>query len=80
MSENKDSSKWKKYAETYDPIKIGSIDGTDTYPHDNGIVRAINANYKPNERVVGDPKRTIFIGRLHLRTDEVKIQLKCLLY
>lgn len=27
MSEKKDSTKWTKYAETYDPIKIGSIDG-----------------------------------------------------
>lgn len=47
--------------------------GTDTYPHDNGIVRALKSNYKPNDRVVGDPKHTIFIGRLHLKTDEVKV-------
>lgn len=46
--------------------------GTDTTPHDNGLIRAINSNYKPNERVVGNPKYTIFIGRLHLKTDEVK--------
>lgn len=71
MGEKTESSKWSRYADTYDPIKIGSIDGTDTYPHDNGIVRAINTHYKPNDRVVGEPKRTIFIGRLHLRTDEV---------
>lgn len=41
------------------------------YPHDNGIVRAINSTYTINERVVGDPKHTIFIGRLHMKTDEV---------
>lgn len=45
--------------------------GTDTEPHDNGIIRAINSHYKPNERAVGEPRRTIFIGRLHLRTNEV---------
>ncbi|XP_055311525.1 U11/U12 small nuclear ribonucleoprotein 35 kDa protein-like [Sitodiplosis mosellana] len=72
----KDSIKWTKYAETYDPIRVGSIDGTDTYPHDNGIVRAIKSHYKPNERVVGNPKHTIFIGRLHLRTDEATIRHK----
>ncbi|XP_031640626.1 U11/U12 small nuclear ribonucleoprotein 35 kDa protein-like [Contarinia nasturtii] len=72
----KDGIKWKKYAEIYDPIRIGSIDGTDTDPHDNGIVRAINSHYKPNERVVGNPKHTIFIGRLHLRTDEKTIRRK----
>lgn len=27
MSEKRDARKWLKYAEKYDPIKIGSIDG-----------------------------------------------------
>lgn len=27
MSEKRDTHKWSKYAEKYDPIKIGSIDG-----------------------------------------------------
>jgi len=27
----------------YDPLMAGSIDGTDTVPHDGGIVRAISA-------------------------------------
>lgn len=45
--------------------------GTDTCPHDNGIVRALNSNYRPNERVVGNAKHTIFVGRLNLKTDEV---------
>lgn len=48
--------------------------GTDSSAHDNGLIRAINSNYKPNERVVGIPKYTIFVGRLHLKTDEVKWQ------
>ena len=28
----------------YDPLRAGSIDGTDTTPHDHAIVRAMNAN------------------------------------
>lgn len=27
MSDTKNSVKWSKYAEVYDPIRIGSIDG-----------------------------------------------------
>ena len=27
----------------YDPLRAGSIDGTDTTPHDRGIVRAMTA-------------------------------------
>lgn len=49
-----------------------NFSGTDSSAHDNGLIRAINSNYKPNERVVGNPKYTIFIGRLHLKTDEVQ--------
>lgn len=30
--------------ETYSPIEAGSIDGTDSTPHDHGLVRAMNAN------------------------------------
>ena len=34
------------YAKIYDPIKVGSIDGTDTEPHDAAVVRALNAECK----------------------------------
>lgn len=27
MSDKRDTAKWSKYAENYDPIKVGSIDG-----------------------------------------------------
>lgn len=27
MSEKRETTKWSKYAEKYDPIKVGSIDG-----------------------------------------------------
>ncbi|CAD7088488.1 unnamed protein product [Hermetia illucens] len=61
---------WSKYAREYDPIKCGSIDGTDTVPHDRGVIRALNSTYRPNEKVTGNPERTIFIGRLHIKTNE----------
>ncbi|KAI5637369.1 RNA recognition motif domain-containing protein [Phthorimaea operculella] len=61
---------FKKYATEYDPIKIGSIDGTDTEPHDRAIVRAIYSEYTPNKQVKGDPHRSLFIGRLNPRTTQ----------
>ncbi|GFR08624.1 hypothetical protein TNCT_317731 [Trichonephila clavata] len=64
------SFKWEPVPRTYDPLKAGSIDGTDMIPHDHGIVRAMQAEYKPNNLVVGDPKATIFVGRLNPITEE----------
>ncbi|XP_076443819.1 U11/U12 small nuclear ribonucleoprotein 35 kDa protein-like [Babylonia areolata] len=54
----------------YDPLLAGSIDGTDEYPHDRAIARALSAKYKPNKRVKGDPKLTLFVARLSPKTDE----------
>ncbi|XP_065917039.1 U11/U12 small nuclear ribonucleoprotein 35 kDa protein-like isoform X2 [Dysidea avara] len=54
----------------YDPLMAGSIDGTDTVPHDGGIVRAISAKYKPNKQVTGRPEATIFIAKLNHITNE----------
>ena len=34
----------------YDPLRAGSIDGTDTTPHDHGIVRALSANCEQHTR------------------------------
>lgn len=61
---------WTPVPKVYDPLKAGSIDGTDDIPHDKGIVRAMNAKYKPNKDVVGVPEHTIFVGRLSPNTDE----------
>lgn len=35
------SVKWEPIARSYNPLKAGSIDGTDTIPHDHGVVRAM---------------------------------------
>ncbi|KAE8697682.1 U11/U12 small nuclear ribonucleoprotein 35 kDa protein [Hibiscus syriacus] len=64
------------YAESYHPIQAGSIDGTDVLPHDNAVLRAHlcsnAALYDPlgDLKIIGDPYRTIFVGRLsHLTTE-----------
>jgi U11/U12 small nuclear ribonucleoprotein SNRNP35 len=54
----------------YDPLMTGSIDGTDTRPHDRAVTRAYQASYKPCLQISGDPEKTIFIGRLHMNTAE----------
>lgn len=53
-----------------------NFQGTDTEPHDRGIIRAINSTYKPNVRVVGEARHTVFVGRLHDKTDEEKLRHK----
>ncbi|EAT47792.1 AAEL001131-PA [Aedes aegypti] len=71
LSSSSSSKPWTKFArDVYDPIKVGSIDGTDEFPHDRALVRAMNSSYKPNRKVVGDPLCTIFVGRLAPSVDE----------
>ncbi|XP_065217153.1 U11/U12 small nuclear ribonucleoprotein 35 kDa protein-like [Planococcus citri] len=71
MAENPPKVKfWYPRAVIYDPLKAGSIDGTDTEPHDKAVVRALNAEYKPNYKVKGVPENTIFISRLNRKTSE----------
>ena len=42
--------------EEYDPLRAGSIDGTDSVPHDRGIVRAMNSTCESSE-----PKAATYI-------------------
>ncbi|CAG9133688.1 unnamed protein product [Plutella xylostella] len=65
---------WRKYAIDYDPIKIGSIDGTDTEPHDRALIRAINSEYQPNKLVKGNPRHTLFAARFNPRTTQDTIK------
>ncbi|KAG6546750.1 hypothetical protein Mapa_011939 [Marchantia paleacea] len=64
------------YATSYHPIQAGSIDGTDTAAHDNAIYRALLASstglYDPtgDQKAVGDPHCTLFVGRLARHTTE----------
>ncbi|KAB0804219.1 hypothetical protein PPYR_01189 [Photinus pyralis] len=73
-SSSKTAEQWSKYAKYYDPIKIGSIDGTDTEPHDKGVIRAINSDYAPNRHVKGLPECTIFVSRLSPKTTKDTIK------
>lgn len=69
-----DRAAWAPLSAVYDPLQVGSIDGTDVEPHDQGVVRAMNAKYHPNKNVKGDPKRMIFLGRLNAQTTEQTIR------
>lgn len=66
-------SDWSPIAKVYDPLKAGSIDGTDVEPHDRAVWRAMSAQYKPNKGVVGDPLLTLFVSRLNPLTTEEKL-------
>lgn len=64
---------WYPYCITYDPIQAGSIDGTDTIPHDRAILRALRSTYKPHTSST-DPTRTLFIGRLNKNSREPDLE------
>ncbi|XP_056140833.1 U11/U12 small nuclear ribonucleoprotein 35 kDa protein [Lampris incognitus] len=66
-------NEWNPTAKFYDPLKAGSIDGTDVEPHDRAIWRAMQARYKPNKGVVGDPLLTLFVARLNPQTTDDKL-------
>lgn len=66
-------SDWSPIAKVYDPLKAGSIDGTDVEPHDRAVWRAMSAQYKPNKGVIGDPLLTLFVSRLNPLTTEEKL-------
>lgn len=66
-------SDWSPIAKVYDPLKAGSIDGTDVEPHDRAVWRAMSAQYKPNKGVVGDPLLTLFVSSLNPLTTEEKL-------
>lgn len=71
---------WSPLAKFYHPLQAGSIDGTDTAPHDRAVTRALDAKYKPNKRVSGDPDKTLFVGKLSKDTCEAsmhKLFSKC---
>ena len=69
-----DLSTWSPVPREYNALKAGSIDGTDVDPHDRAIFRAMNAKYKPNKDVKGDPHCTIFVARLSPNTDEEMLE------
>ena len=73
MAGNRDDG-WSPLARVYNPLEAGSIDGTDTVPHDRAIWRAMSATYRPNHLVKGDPDCTLFVARLHPDTSEETLE------
>ncbi|XP_077099782.1 U11/U12 small nuclear ribonucleoprotein 35 kDa protein [Siphateles boraxobius] len=67
-------SEWSSVAKVYDPLRAGSIDGTDVEPHDRAVWRGMLARYQPNKGVTGDPHLTLFVARLNPQTSEDKLQ------
>lgn len=65
---------WTPIAKEYDPLKAGSIDGTDEEPHDRAVLRAMLARYAPKKDLVGDPLLTLFVARLSQQTTEEKLK------
>lgn len=65
---------WYSKTIVYDPLKAGSIDGTDIEPHDAGIVKAVKSKYKPSYKARGNPLNTLFVGRLSLDTTEKDLE------
>ena len=55
---------WRPMQTFYDPLMAGSIDGTDRAPHDHAVERAILCQHRPNRGITGDPRCTLFVGRL----------------
>ncbi|XP_020293196.1 U11/U12 small nuclear ribonucleoprotein 35 kDa protein-like [Pseudomyrmex gracilis] len=54
---------WSPYAKEYNPLQAGSIDGTDTEPHDRAISRAIASHYEPPRNLESNPERTLFVAK-----------------
>ncbi|KAG2471349.1 U11/U12 small nuclear ribonucleoprotein 35 kDa protein [Polypterus senegalus] len=65
---------WSPIATVYDPLKAGSIDGTDLEPHDRAVWRAMVARYVPNKGVIGDAHLTLFVARISHHTTEEKLR------
>ena len=70
MTASSDAS-WSPYAHTvYDAMQCGSIDGTDTEPHDAAIVRALSSDYRPPANLDNCALNTILVARLNRTTTE----------
>jgi len=56
----------------YEPLKAGSIDGTDTVAHDRAVSRAASATYHPPP-TTNNPDNTVVVARLSKKTTEQKL-------
>jgi RNA recognition motif-containing protein len=70
----------------YNPLTAGSIDGTDSVPHDKALIRASQKkclvptilihsdDAEKDSQINGNPYKTLFIGRLSKETTEETIR------
>ncbi|XP_014217739.1 U11/U12 small nuclear ribonucleoprotein 35 kDa protein-like isoform X2 [Copidosoma floridanum] len=64
ISQSVSKKAWSPYfTKEYDPLMAGSIDGTDTEPHDKAIARAMESHYEPPHGLKSKPDRTLFVSR-----------------
>ncbi|KAJ8676323.1 hypothetical protein QAD02_012110 [Eretmocerus hayati] len=69
------SNNWAPlFTREYDALKAGSIDGTDTEPHDKAIARAMEAHYEPPHGLKSKPERTLFVSRFHPKVTKDDLQ------
>ncbi|KAL7303267.1 hypothetical protein TKK_0004461 [Trichogramma kaykai] len=69
--DNSNLKNWSAYfKDEYDALKAGSIDGTDTEPHDKAITRALEARYVPPQNLKSKPERTLFVSRFGPRVSK----------
>lgn len=63
------------FAKDYDPVQVGSIDGTDTAPHDRALGRALLATFDAarDTQIQGDAHKTLFVARLSFATTEATL-------
>ena len=62
------------FAQTYNPLKCASIDGTDTEPHDAAVVRAQESHFCPSKQLSNCEENTIIVARLSRDTDESTLE------
>ncbi|ORZ03569.1 hypothetical protein BCR43DRAFT_520689 [Syncephalastrum racemosum] len=68
------------FADVYDPLLAGALDGSAGAPHDAAIQRAQCSHYKPPKHVSTDPLKTLYVGRLNFDTTEASLEQHFKLY
>lgn len=77
LQDEKTLQNWSPYSKEYDPLKAGSIDGTDTEPHDKAVTRAMSMHYEPPHNLVSKPERTLFVAKFGPKITEDDLREVC---
>jgi len=61
----------ERYTSEYNPFKVSNIHGNDQSEiHDKAVLRAASCCYKPTTKLKGCARKTLFIGKLNMKTTE----------